>query len=347
MGRRGELFWRDGAGHLQVRQVDAASAWDAPAPSGIGGGSRLIAWRSSLWALDAPGGVITRYFADTLQQADTIAADAFVDPNAAGQRCELLDIASAGHDGLWVLARAGKSRLFHVAAGSLHPRMLAWSGAATMLATIRRGELIAVLSDDGSLGIVEASSGKQSVKAALPSEFRPSAMAANGSDRIVIAGTGPFPAVARAAAGWQLLVFDAEADLVDQLPLDLAPNNTPSLAALRDMVWIADDNGVRRLQSGSGGPGRPVSAIFLTPTLTSPDGKDRGWLRAELLADLPPGATLQVRYASSCDPLLISAVTRIVSDGATPPGQRFARINQLLTQWTAFEYRGAAAPPCQ
>lgn len=346
VSRRGELFWRDGAGHLHVSPADGASAWDAPAPSGVRGGSRLVAWRSSLWALDAPGGVIARYFADTLQQADTIAAEAFVDPDAAGQRCELLDIASDGHDGVWVLARAGKSRLFHVAAGSLHPRMLVWSGAATMLATIRRGELIAVLGDDGSLQIVESSSGKQCVKAALPSQFRPSAMAANGSDRIVIAGSGPFPAVAKAAAGWQLLVFDAGADLVDQLPLDPAPNHALSLAALRDMVWIADDNGVRRLQSGSGGPGRPVSAIFLTPTLTSPDGKDRGWLRAELLTDLPPDATLQVRYASSSDPSLISAVTRIVSDGATPPSQRFARINQLLTQWTAVEYRGVAAPPC-
>jgi len=350
VSRRGELVWRDGAGHLHVRTADAASAWDVPAPSGIGDRSRLVAWRSSLWALEMPGGVITRYFADTLQEADTIAADAFVDPDEPGQRSELLDIAPDGHDGLWVLAKTSKSRLFHVAVGSLHPHMLAWSGAAKMLATIRRGELIAVLGDDGSLEIVEANSGKQSSKAALPSlvpQFKLSALAANGSDRILLAGIGPLPAVPN-AAGWQLLVFDAQADLVDQVPLDPAPgpNDMPSLAALRDMVWIADVNGVRRMQPGRGGAGRPVSAIFLTPTLTSPEGKDRGWLRAELLADLPPGATLQVRYASSNDPLLISAVTRIVSDRATPPGERWVRVNQLLTQWTEFEYRGPAAPPC-
>jgi phage tail-like protein len=133
-----------------------------------------------------------------------------------------------------------------------------------------------------------------------------------------------------------------------KVSLDRAPDakDTLSLAALRDMVWIADGKGVRRLQPGSGGIGRPVSAVFLTPTLTSPEGKDRGWLRAELLTDLPPGATLQVKYATSSDLSLISAVTRIVSDRATPPGKRQARINQLLTQWTPFEYRGAAAPPC-
>ncbi len=351
VSRRGELFWRDGAGRLHVRTAGAASAWEAPAQSGIGGKSRLIAWRSSLWALDMPGGVITRYFADTLQEADTIAADAFVDPDAMGQPFELLDIASDGHDGLWVLARAGKSRLFHVAVGSVHPRMLAWwSGAAKLLATIRRGALIAVLGDDGSLEIVEANSGKHSAKAELPAllpQFRPSALAADGSDRILLAGIGPLSAAPN-AAGWQLLVFDAQADLLDQVPLDPAPrpNDVPSLAGLGDMVWIADINGVRRLQPGSGGAGRPVSATFLTPTLTSPEGKDRGWLRAELLADLPPGATLQVRYASSSDPLLTSAVTRIVSDRTTPPGERWMRINQLLTQWTAFQYRGAAAPPC-
>ena len=347
VNRRGELFWRDGGGRLHIRSADAASTWDAPVPSGIVGGSRLVAWRSWIWALDRPGGVITRYFADTLQQAETIIADAFVDPDAPGQPCKLLDIASDGSDGLWVLVASSKSRLFHVSLGTSHPRMLAWSGTATMLATIRRGELIAVLGVN-ALEIIEAKSGQPPVKAILPSQFTPSAIAANGSDRIVLAGTGPFPAVEKAAAGWQLLVFDAEADLIDQVPLDRAPDatDTPSLAALRDMVWIADDNGVCRLQSGSGGPGRPVSAIFLTPTLTSPDGKDRGWLRAELLTDLPPGATLQVRYASSSDPLLISAVTRIISDGATPPGQRFARINQLLTQWTTVDYQGAAAPPC-
>ncbi|MCS3499343.1 phage tail-like protein [Bradyrhizobium japonicum] len=348
VSRRGELFWRDGDGRLHVGAADGASVWDAPAPSGISDKSRLIAWRSSLWALDMLNGVITRYFADTLQQADTIVAASFVDPDATSPRCELRDIASDGHDGVWVLAKTDKSRLFHVAVGSQHPRMLAWSGTATMLATIRRGELIALVGDDGSLEIIKAKSGVPSVKAVLPSQFKPAAIVGNGKDRIVLAGTAPLPAAAQAAAGRQLLVYDAEADLIDQVPLGPMQdaNDRLSLAALRDLVWIADAEGVRRLQPGSGGRGRPVSAIFLTPTLTSPEGKERGWLRAELKADLPPGATLQVKYASSSDSSLISAVTRIASDRAVPPGQRQARINQLLTAWTAVEYRGEAARPC-
>jgi phage tail-like protein len=352
VSRRGELFWRDGGGRLHIRSTDAALTWDAPAPSGIGSGSRLVAWRSWLWALDRPGGAITRYFVDSLQQAETIGADAFVDPDAPGQPCKLLDIASDGHDGLWVLASSNTSRLFHVSLRTPHPRMLAWSGAATatMLAIVGRGELVAVLAEDGTLEIVAAKGGaptKVAVRSLAP-QFEASALAGNGSDRILVLLTEIGPLAPDVKARRQLLVFDAQGDLIDQLELDPASSgsNTPSLAALRDMVWIADGKGVRRLQPGSGGAGRPVSAIFLTPTLTSPDGKDRGWLRAELMADLPPGATLEVKYASSSDPSLISAVTRIVSDRATPPGERQARINQLLTQWTAVDYRGAPAPPC-
>jgi hypothetical protein len=157
VSRRGELFWRDGGGRLHIRSADAASAWDVSAPSGIVGGSRLVAWRSWLWALDRPGGVITRYFVDSLQQAETIGADAFVDPDAPEQLGELLDIVPDGHDGLWVLVDSSTSRLFHVSLGTPHPRMLAWSGTATMLATIRRGELIAILGVN-ALEIVEARS---------------------------------------------------------------------------------------------------------------------------------------------------------------------------------------------
>jgi phage tail-like protein len=354
VSRRGELFWCDANGHLHVRPPDDPAAWQVPAPSGIGDRSRLVAWRSWLWALDKSGGRITRYFADTLQQAETIEASAFVDPDTPGQACQPIDIAPDGHDGLWVLAKGNKPRLFHIGLKMRHPHMLSWSASAGSLATVNRGKVIAVLDTSaGTLGLVNVSDGSVRPVAldSAPSGFKPSALAANGTDRILLAGTVALPAGSTAGPFQRLLlVFDADGNPVDQVPIGIAPdpNDVTALAALRDMVWIADADGLRRLQSGAGGADRPISANFLTPTLISPEGKDRSWLRAELMAELPPGATLQVKFATSSDAALIANITRILSGPATTPAQRRARVEQLLpqSQWSVCQYQGAAAEPC-
>jgi phage tail-like protein len=374
VSRRGELFWCDGEGYLHYRNPGAETPCELPAPSGIGGASRLIAWRSWLWALDRNSGVITRYFANTLQEAEAIGSDAFADPDAPGQLCTPVDIAPDGRDGLWVLAKGSRRpHLFRLDSKNSRPRppswpvnadpsVRAWSGNAKLLSTVRRGEIIVALVKDGSaLDLIKATDGKIDRTVLLSDivpDFNATALASNGTDRILLAGTGPQPfeqavnAMDKPQKGPLLLAFDVEGDLVDQVKLaadDSVPPVERTLAALRDTVWVADGAGLHRLQPGAGGEGRPISVNFLTPKLISPDGKDRGWLRAEILADLPPGATLRVKYASTSDPVLMATITRILSDKTQPPNKRRQRVDQLLrTGWAdVFEYRGAASPsPC-
>ena len=374
VSRRGEVFWRDSEGHLQYRAPGEETPCELPAPSGIADAIRLIAWRSWLWALVRSNGVIVRYFANTLQEAETIGSEAFADPDAPGLSCKPIDIAPDGHDGLWVLATASRrSHLFHLGVKkprpqlpswsvNANPRAPSWSGNAKLLTTVGRGEIIAVLVANGSafdlIKPVDGTIVRTVLLANVVPNFEVTALGTNGTDRLLLAGTGqqPFEQGTNAAAkpqnGPLLLVFDREGDLVDQVKLavpDGAPAAEGALAALRDRVWVADGTGLHRLQPGAGGEGRPISANFLTPTLVSPDGKDRGWLRAEILADLPPGATLRVKYASSSDPVLTANITRILSDATVAPNKCRQRVEQLLrTDWVdTFEYQGAASPsPC-
>ncbi|MFY2826015.1 phage tail protein [Ruegeria sp. MALMAid1280] len=71
-------------------------------------------------------------------------------------------------------------------------------------------------------------------------------------------------------------------------------------------------------------------AALLTPTLTSPPGTGRGWQRARILADLPPGTALSVRVAYSDDDALAERISALFNRPDLPPTERLGAVEGLL-----------------
>jgi phage tail-like protein len=354
--RRGGLFWRRADGHLGLCSRDQVQPCVVEVPAGMARASRLVAWRKWLWALDPGQGRITRYFANTIQEAEGISLSAVCGTNAIKPgEC---DIASDGRDGVWVLV-AAQHRACRLRAGANDGRRdsVAIPAGTTQLTTLDRGRVLVLLdSARRVLTTVPVEHVKQETTVLLADllpGFQPIAIASNGTDRILLAGEADrLPGDSKPGGMRRLvLVLDETGGLADFLDLD-APPKPPAqqsigLAGLRDTVWVADAAGVRRFEVGRASGKRSIAGQFLTPVLLSPEGRERGWLRAELTVDLPPGATMSVRYASTSDPELRSWIVKLASDTSVPPSIRRQRIDARLRDlWSApLRFVGEPASP--
>jgi phage tail-like protein len=340
--RAGELFWIDRNGRLCVRRPESDGRCDYDLPAGVGGDVRLVAWRRWLWVLDRDRRRITRLFADTLQEMQAIDL-ATLDRTGAAVAADSRDIAPDGEDGIWVLAGT-PGRVYRVRPGSRRPGRdsIAVPAGAVRLTTLGRGRVLALLDrTQAMLRLVTTDRPANAIDIALADlapGFAPVAIGGNGIDRILLAGEGDqLPDAAPPRAGAEpsrkrlVLVFDDRGGLVDFLDLG-APGGDAGvdLTGLRETVWIADAQGLHRYDVGGASSGRPVVARFLTPALMSPEGRERGWLRAELDADLPPGATITVKSASTGRPDVKAAVEALASDDSVPPGVRSQKVTGYL-----------------
>jgi phage tail-like protein len=162
----------------------------------------------------------------------------------------------------------------------------------------------------------------------------PLRLASNGTDRILLLVEAPPRPGEPSGPVRRLLVLDATGGLVDALSINGAPPH--DLTGLRDLVWIADAQGLRRFGPGAPSVTRPMRGRFLTPALYSPEGRERGWLRAELFGDLPPQAMLRVRYASTSDVSLKERVAALAADTSAPATVRAQRVTEALRDlWSA------------
>jgi phage tail-like protein len=359
--RRGNLFWRRADGHLVRRGHDQDQPCVLEVPAGMAQASRLVAWRKWLWALDPSQRRITRYFANTIQEAATIPLGAVY--GAAAVSPGECDIAPDGHDGVWVLLAAQRRAYWlHAGADGRRHGGVAVPSGATQLTTLDRGRVLVLLDPEKrilSLLSVEHATLRATVKLAdvLPG-FQPITIAGNATDRILLAGDADrLPGDRKPGAGgpWRLvLVLDNTGGLVDFLNLGAPPKlpaqQTIGLAGLRDTVWVADAAGIGRFETGRASGKRAIFGQYLTPVLLSPEGRERGWLRAELTGDLAPGAFMRVRYASTSDAELQSWIVKLASDTSVPPGIRRQRIDACLRDlWSEplrFDGEPAAPQPC-
>jgi phage tail-like protein len=356
--RRGKLLWRSADGHLVLRDRDQDQPCVVDVPAGMAHASRLVAWRKWLWALDPSHGRVTRYFAHTIQEAETIplAAVGGADAVKPGE----CDIAPDGHDGVWVLV-ATQRRAYRLRAGADAGRhdSVAVPYGATQLTTLDRGRVLVLLDlEKGILSFLSVEHAKLEMTVELGDVlpgFQPIAIAGNATDRILLAGDSDrLPGDSKPGTGgpWRLvLVLDNTGGLADFLNLGASP--TPpaqqgiGLAGLRDTVWVADADGMRRFETGRTSGKRAIVGHYLTPVLLSPEGRERGWLRAELTGDLPPGATMRVRYASTSDAEVRSSIVKLASDTSVPPSVRRQRISDRLSDlWSEpLRFDGEPAAP--
>jgi phage tail-like protein len=133
---------------------------------------------------------------------------------------------------------------------------------------------------------------------------------------------------AGAGAAKRLVVLGPDGEVLDDEVLPAAVGTLHGIAGADSIVWLASDTGLWRWDLAAGtGTGE---ASFLTPALRSPRGRDAGWLRAELQADLPPGATIACRIAATQDPKIAQQAQAIMSDPGRTSAAKTAALDALL-----------------
>lgn len=327
----GDLCWVDDGGRLFVTDRAASSAPQGGAR--VGPTARLIAGKARLWLL---GAVADGCASRRLRQFDAATLQLLIDREMAG----LTDIAGDGADGLWLL-REGRLECMSnggvICPGPVDPHTV-----PSRIATAG-GALALLSSDGGTLDIFDPQSGRTVSLdlVALAGDAWPGGeVRLDGGGAFLLQGIVTLPDGPPAPG---FLLINADGDLLlkggwrdDRVPALLAVAGTDLLAAFAD----GDGQRLWRLP----GLARYGGQRRMTPALDteSPSGT---WLRADIVAKLPEGATLTLRWAATGDEGLRETVERIFDDPARPPSVRFAAVEALLNWSPSFTYAGTRRDP--
>ena len=251
---------------------------------------------------------------------------------------ELLDVAGDSRCGVWTLLRlcaragqAGRELVAHFDARGCWTRHC-WLPAgvrdSTQLAVTQRGASLVVLGSQGKI-LEFFSTGDCRLRrivslSGFGCDWAATRLGSDGRQRIAIAG-------GLCGKSDQVAVFDGEGDVL-QGPLP-AGDSVCDLALGCDRLWLATPSGLRLLASGGGaGAARESESLFITPLLESPiTAEGRGWLRAELLLDLPAEGSVEAEFAGVDDADLLRRVRTVFADGTRSAAER------RLEAWNQFD----------
>ena len=78
---------------------------------------------------------------------------------------------------------------------------------------------------------------------------------------------------------------------------------------------------------------------YITPMMTSPDGEQSGWTRADIDVDLMPGVIVEVNIATSNDTSVATQANRIMADRSVPRAAQIAQLESHLPWRSALTRR--------
>jgi phage tail-like protein len=304
-------------------------------PSGpLGQSPRLIVDREWVWSFPRAGTTVQRSDRESLQ------LDLKIDVQKP-----VVDIASDGREGIWILCDEneilylvrydcmGRPREFH--------RVPYEGESSSQVASVNRGLTLALLSKNGTrVALVDGASGgtQRTVDLSqLAPAWRVTQFTSDVRDRIAL-------------WGWQgtseirnplLFLLDADGDvaegpiagLFDQPNGAKPPHSLESVrvAVYGQNIWFDTDAGLWRLDTTEDAGARESDSSLLTPVLFSPaKPNERGWLRAEVFADLDKGAALEVQIATTDDQVVAQRVAAIAGDPSLAWEQKLEQV------WQAF-----------
>lgn len=333
IGRDGSAWWR-GAGGALYRLARGASRPEVFAPYRFACGRlALAAGCSVLWLAGRGQGQLHCYDQHDLRELFEVELD--------GAR--IVGLAPAERDGLWVLVHGAHGqaivRLDH-AGRAARPIPLKDQPEFSAIAALGQPDCLALLARDGSrVSFVAAGRRPGPV---LPT-LALAALEAGATARLLAGdGAGGLCIGIRDGSGRSaVLVCSVGGDLEDRIALDAEP---AGIAAAGAQLLVAGAGGATLYRSDEASAGTPASCELITPVLSSPARADgRGWLRAELSAQLPAGAWLEVKYAGTDDAELRAEAQRVARDRTLTPAQRLARLDKLLGGWSEpVRYSGSA-----
>lgn len=293
----GELLWVGADGALRANGECAGPLLDTV--------RRLIPGLLVTWVLDAAG--LRRFDAATLQRLDTV--------DLTG----VIDIAGADSDGLWAMTSVGLVRLDaggRILAGPTeipHADRIAAHGKTVALLDIAT-DMLAVLRADS-----------------VPLTIDLRAILGNDAQAFEAGDLSSAPSGFRLTGTWDgepgFMLLD-DAGEPSRWGVWAGPAPVATACAGDDLIALFDTDGgstVRRFPGGGASGGR----MWLSPVLES-DTLEGKWLRADLHALLPEGATLGLRWAASRDVSLHSLAVMIADDETRSKGDRIRELDRRL-----------------
>jgi len=339
--RSGEIIWVDADGNLyRLSQCDDAPTV-VPAPPAMAAAGRIVATGDALWVSASGPDVLQRFEADTLariltvdlpaQRVIDIAGDGRGSVFALVERdgtyyVVLVDCAGHAHDpiemtGLCDAPHAfvylAASKRFAILAGTVHQRLY-W------------------FSSDGRLLFGRP-------VAAMHPCFHARILGSDGRERVFLAGADS----RTFGRGWFVLVLDADAEYLGDVPIDRADAPVTGVTATRDALLVTGRRGLLRFAVADvvpDGAGQ-LRAVLITPMLSAPDRDDRRrWLRIDATASLPEGSALEIAFASTDDPETRDRLNRIAGDTSMQESQRIEALRAEPDVWhAATEFHGSDA----
>ena len=301
------LFAASPDGEMLWAGADGALRYDGCAGPRLGDVRRLIVGRRTLWAFD--GARIAQLDRASLQVLQLI------DPP------RIADIAPDRSDGLWLLADTGLMRMDdagRIASDRSAPRL-----TGDRLAAVG-GTLVVLDVDRSTLQLWRGAGSVLTIGLAKilgPDAERFAAdELAGGRSSLLLTGSWPGP-----RPGFLLLDPAGEPRSIGQwqepAPVRVVIEGDDLLA-----LFTADGRSRIRRFTGAGAAG---GQVWLTPSLET-DTLAGDWLRADVLARLPEGVTLELRSAATSDAGLRTTVDSVFGDETQPVGDRIRVIADLL-----------------
>lgn len=336
---RAGAVWHDNVGqlHLLVNRDDQPEVVRAPAS--ILRALRMIATSNDWWV--ATDTSLRCFDAETLSQRFTV--------DLAPAR--VIDIAADARGGIVALVELeGVLQCLHVDGVGQIGATVALNGLvdACAFAFLRGPGRFVVLSGDGErLHWFAAADGValwRTQLATLAPCFVGDTLASDARMRVCVAGA----AHTRAAPASRVLVLDADGVPIDDVAL---AEPATGLAPAGDSLLVTTQRGLYWLAPGDPVPDEvsETRAVLVTPVLEAPEVADRRrWLRAEVIADLPPGTTLDIACATTDDETQRDRLQALLDDVSTPPDSRLERLRAEGNWQRSFAFHGdaaAAQPP--
>ncbi|RWO22183.1 hypothetical protein [Mesorhizobium sp.] len=333
----GKPLWLSGGEVRWLEELDG-TVRSVQAGATLSGATRLLMDARWLWALS--GNAVARFDRASLQ-IDRLTTAAQIAAQAGepeeGNPC-ILDIAMDGREGVWLLMRGTPGRLMRLdCRGCVADTLPLPCGAehADQIAVTDGGAHIALLStEDQLLVILRSDDGAAARKLRLwdwHACWRAERLAGNGRGRLALAGVTQ-------DASHIVFRMDRSGEIIDGPIAPLTADDygagelrVNDIAVDRDHAWLAATTGLHCLKAVESGGAAQARATLLTPLLHSPPGHGgRGWLRAELDAELPQGASIKASFVTTNDPRLAANVQAVEANPDLTQNVRVERIWSLL-----------------
>jgi len=339
----GVVIWTTCDGALHWREPCANEDCSLRPAGDIARSPRLVVDRESLWAFDPAGTTLYRHRRETFDLQRSI--------NLPFDGGRIRDVASDFRQGLWVLVSIGVEKAVHIdCQGEIVAEIPLDKCRARFRALLylKRSERLLLLAEDGrSLHWLRADGAGDCV-GARSDTIEPclviESIASNFWDDVAIFGK-----LDDALDGKSRLyiVDDNGSPTSGPAFIPLQSDCCAQRVAMdRRNVWVATETALLRFERG-GSIGGHAEGLILTPALLSPEGDvARGWLRAEIDAEVPKGTSVVVEFASTDDDRVQGALTVLAADAMRAPRDRIELVwNNLDADAARLVFSGSNENP--